>query len=109
MLTLSGSISGTGWNVLFASLIVLVGFGWGFSFTLFPTITSEVYGSENFGICYSYVNLGSLLGSIVVPNLDALASQKSVCICNNSFFKLIIDLFFSMDLKFCSYFLLVFR
>src|SRR3990167_4075857 len=58
---------GTGWDVLYAILLVLIGFGWGFSFTLFPTITSESFGPANFGICNSYVNLGSLLASLTIP------------------------------------------
>jgi len=65
--------NGTGWNALFGMLMISVGFGWGFSFVLFPTITSEVYGPENFGICYSFVNLGSLLASVVVPYLEGWA------------------------------------
>ena len=67
--------TGEGWNALFAVLVVSVGFGFGFSFTLFPTVTSEVFGPRNFGMAYSFVNLGSLLATVVVPNLDALVSD----------------------------------
>lgn len=66
------SPSGTFWNFLYATLMVSVGFGWGFSFTLFPAITGDAYGQINFGICYSYVNLGSLLASVLVPNINGL-------------------------------------
>ena len=72
--------SGKEWNMLFGLLMVSVGFGWGLSFTLFPTVTSEVYGPRNFGACYSFVNLGSLIATVVVPNLDAWVSQHGpVC------------------------------
>lgn len=75
--------NGTGWNALFGMLMISVGFGWGFSFVLFPTITSEVYGPENFGICYSFVNLGSLLASVVVPYLEGWAVTNYTQVNNN--------------------------
>jgi|ERR1712137_544867 len=68
-------LDNTFWYVIYAMMLISVGFGWGFSFTMFPAVTEATYGAQNFGICYSYVNLGSLIASVVVPNLAGVLAE----------------------------------
>ncbi|KAJ1722051.1 hypothetical protein LPJ53_003490 [Coemansia erecta] len=46
-------------------LAVLVGVAMGAGFTLAPTITSETWGAENFGVCWGVVTLGPAIGGHV--------------------------------------------
>ncbi|KAI8319988.1 MFS general substrate transporter [Martensiomyces pterosporus] len=43
-------------------LAVLIGISMGSAFTLAPTITSETWGAENFGICWGFITLGPAVG-----------------------------------------------
>ncbi|KAJ1952121.1 hypothetical protein GGI12_006327 [Dipsacomyces acuminosporus] len=43
-------------------LAVLIGISMGSAFTLAPTITSETWGAENFGICWGFITLGPAIG-----------------------------------------------
>ncbi|KAJ1948812.1 hypothetical protein EC988_005019 [Linderina pennispora] len=44
------------------SLAVITGISMGSIFTLAPTITSETWGAENFGICWGFITLGPAIG-----------------------------------------------
>ncbi|KAJ2077753.1 hypothetical protein H4R24_004940 [Coemansia sp. RSA 988] len=47
------------------TLSVLIGVSMGSVFTLAPTITSETWGAENFGICWGIITLGPAIGGHV--------------------------------------------
>ncbi|KAJ1937259.1 hypothetical protein FBU59_004807 [Linderina macrospora] len=44
------------------SLAIVTGISMGSVFTLAPTITSETWGAENFGICWGFITLGPAIG-----------------------------------------------
>ncbi|KAJ2797455.1 hypothetical protein H4R20_005174 [Coemansia guatemalensis] len=46
-------------------LSILIGISMGSVFTLAPTITSETWGAENFGICWGIITLGPAIGGHV--------------------------------------------
>ncbi|PIA17561.1 MFS general substrate transporter [Coemansia reversa NRRL 1564] len=47
------------------TLSILIGVSMGSVFTLAPTITSETWGAENFGICWGIITLGPAIGGHV--------------------------------------------
>lgn len=57
----------TSLQVIYASLMVFVGFAWGTSFTMYPALTGEFFGHLNFGVYFSFVQMGPLVASLVVP------------------------------------------
>lgn len=48
---------------------VLIGFNYGGLFSLFPTITADVFGNKNFGQNYGWVFLAYAIGGIIFPIL----------------------------------------
>ncbi|KAJ2762377.1 hypothetical protein IWQ56_005060 [Coemansia nantahalensis] len=46
-------------------LAVMIGVAMGAAFTLAPTITSETWGADNFGICWGVITLGPAVGGHV--------------------------------------------
>jgi MFS transporter, OFA family, oxalate/formate antiporter len=48
---------------------VLIGFNYGGLFSLFPTITADIFGSKNFGQNYGWVFLAYAIGGIIFPIL----------------------------------------
>lgn len=60
-------MAGFEWTLyLFA---VLIGFNYGGLFSLFPTITADVFGNKNFGQNYGWVFLAYAIGGIIFPIL----------------------------------------
>ncbi|KAJ1815658.1 hypothetical protein LPJ56_004502 [Coemansia sp. RSA 2599] len=43
-------------------LAILIGISMGSVFTLAPTITSETWGADNFGVCWGFITLGPAIG-----------------------------------------------
>jgi OFA family oxalate/formate antiporter-like MFS transporter len=48
---------------------VLIGFNYGGLFSLFPTITADIFGNKNFGQNYGWVFLAYAIGGIIFPIL----------------------------------------
>lgn len=48
---------------------VLIGFNYGGLFSLFPTITADIFGNKNFGQNYGWVFLAYAVGGIIFPIL----------------------------------------
>jgi OFA family oxalate/formate antiporter-like MFS transporter len=48
---------------------VLIGFNYGGLFSLFPTITADIFGNKNFGQNYGWVFLAYAIGGIIFPVL----------------------------------------
>lgn len=48
---------------------MLIGFNYGGLFSLFPTITADLYGNKNFGQNYGWVFLAYAIGGIIFPIL----------------------------------------
>ena len=70
--------SSTFLQIIYAGLMISVGFGWGCAFTLFPVLTGEVFGSLNFGFNFSCVQLGSFVATFTVPNIAAFLFNLTV-------------------------------
>lgn len=51
---------------------VLIGFNYGGLFSLFPTITADVFGNRNFGQNYGWVFLAYAIGGIIFPILGGI-------------------------------------
>lgn len=66
-------------EILFAMLIVFVGFGWGCGYTLFPLITGESYAIADFGFIFSCVQIGPLITTFTLPSIAAYIYVNLVC------------------------------
>jgi MFS transporter, OFA family, oxalate/formate antiporter len=58
-----------GMQVTLYIFAVLIGFNYGGLFSLFPTITSDIFGNKNFGQNYGWVFLAYAIGGIIFPIL----------------------------------------
>ena len=58
-----------GMQVTLYIFAVLIGFNYGGLFSLFPTITADIFGNKNFGQNYGWVFLAYAIGGIIFPIL----------------------------------------
>eukprot|EP01095_Lingulamoeba_sp_RSL-Kostka_P006798 TRINITY_DN2151_c0_g4_i1.p1 TRINITY_DN2151_c0_g4~~TRINITY_DN2151_c0_g4_i1.p1 ORF type:complete len:480 (-),score=129.40 TRINITY_DN2151_c0_g4_i1:80-1519(-) len=54
-------------QIVFMIMLIMVGIGFGIAFTVFPAIASELWGFENFGLLFGYLQFSSALASIFIP------------------------------------------
>ena len=58
-----------GYELTLYLFAVLIGFNYGGLFSLFPTITADIFGNKNFGQNYGWVFLAYAIGGIIFPIL----------------------------------------
>ncbi|KAJ3423852.1 permease-related [Anaeramoeba flamelloides] len=56
-------------KVFWLLTVSFCGFVFGSSFAIVPTITSELYGSQNFGIIYGYFQIASSAAAFITPTI----------------------------------------
>ena len=65
-------------QIAFLSIIMfLIGFGYGGSMGIFPSITTDSFGTKNSGVNFGLVLLGSTFGSFIGPTLASVAQETT--------------------------------
>eukprot|EP01100_Stratorugosa_tubuloviscum_P013909 TRINITY_DN7172_c0_g1_i1.p1 TRINITY_DN7172_c0_g1~~TRINITY_DN7172_c0_g1_i1.p1 ORF type:complete len:456 (+),score=121.90 TRINITY_DN7172_c0_g1_i1:48-1415(+) len=57
-------------QIFFGLFLSLIGALWGMSYTIYPASVVQVYGQENFGIYFGYIQLLPVVATFVVPIIN---------------------------------------
>eukprot|EP01112_Ceratiomyxa_fruticulosa_P004151 TRINITY_DN1452_c0_g1_i3.p1 TRINITY_DN1452_c0_g1~~TRINITY_DN1452_c0_g1_i3.p1 ORF type:complete len:441 (+),score=61.65 TRINITY_DN1452_c0_g1_i3:228-1550(+) len=63
-------------QVLFLALLMLVGLGFGSSFSLFPMLIGEIFGNVNFGKNFGFLQISSSLAAVGTPIVSGILGRS---------------------------------
>ncbi|PRP89058.1 major facilitator superfamily membrane protein [Planoprotostelium fungivorum] len=64
-------------TMLFPLLLAFTGFGFGCYLVIFPSVTAEAYGAQNFGQYFAHLQISSSVASVVTPIIVSQVNKAS--------------------------------